>query len=158
MKSAFRVLAIATAVAAGMLVRLAAADSPGKSTPDAKAKASDATIKIVLYPAAETRPSLKYQLLPAILEPHHENAAVHYMMLHVFESQRMSDKELWVTWINCAKMPLSDLRKARDKDQKTPRKNDIYWSKNPNRGVRRDQSRQPMRPLQLGSSAPRSLL
>ena len=130
MRSALRVLSIAT-VAAALLLRSAAADSPGKSTPAAKPKTSDATVNIALHPAAETRPSLKYQLLPAILEPRHENAAVHYLMLHVFESRRMSDKELWVTWIDCAKMPLSELRKARDKDQTTPRKNDINWPKNP---------------------------
>jgi hypothetical protein len=130
MKSAFRVLAIAT-VAATLLVRPAAADPRGKSTPGAKAKTSDSTVNIVLHPAAETRPSLKYQLLPAILEPRHENAAVHYLMLHGFESPRLSDKELMLAWIDGAKMPLSELRKARDKHQKTPRKNDFYWSRNP---------------------------
>jgi hypothetical protein len=130
MKSAFRVLTIAT-VAAAMLVCSAAADSPGKLTRGAKAKTSDATVTIVLHPAAETRPSLKYQLLPAILEPRRENAAVHYLMLHNFESRRLSDQELMMAWIDCAKMPLSELRKARDKDQKTPRKDNAYWSSNP---------------------------
>ena len=69
-------------------------------------------IKIVLYPAREPRPALKYQLLPPLLERRPGNAALHYLKVPHEQTQLFADGAFWTTMGNWAEMPLPELRKA----------------------------------------------
>ncbi len=69
-------------------------------------------IKIVLYPAREPRPALKYQLLPPLLERRPGNAAVQYLKVPHDMTALFASSAFWTTVGNWAEMPLPELRKA----------------------------------------------
>ena len=69
-------------------------------------------IKIVLYPAHEPRPALKYQLLPPLLERRPGNAAIHYLKVPHERTALFASSAFWTTVCNWAEMPLPELRKA----------------------------------------------
>jgi len=61
------------------------------------------TVKLVLHPAAEPRPALKYLLLPPVIDRRPGNAAVLYGKVTAEQQQFFGDKELWekiVKWID----------------------------------------------------------
>ena len=75
------------------------------------------SIKLVLYPAAEPKPALKYQLLPPLLERRPGNAAVHYGKVkseqnHFFGNADLQNKI--ADWANgpLEKFPKEEARKA----------------------------------------------
>jgi hypothetical protein len=120
----FLFLALAT-----LLAGRGQADAADKATSRSKTDETKATVNFVLHPAAEPRSSLKYQLLPPLLETQHENAAVHYLMIHVMESRGLqNEQQKAVMLMDYAKMPLADLRKARDADRKATEKGHVCWS------------------------------
>jgi hypothetical protein len=120
----FLFLALAT-----LLAGRGKADAADKATSRSKTEETKATVNFVLHPAAEPRPSLKYQLLPPLLETRHENAAVHYLMIHLMESRELRDEQQKAMLLmDYAKMPLAELRKARDADRKATEKGRVCWS------------------------------
>jgi hypothetical protein len=68
------------------------------------------TIKIVLHPAPEPRPALKYQLLPNFLQRRPGNAAVLYNKVPAEESALFGDEALWEKLEKWREAPLADLR------------------------------------------------
>ena len=102
---------LSTAGAAGHLVSAArAAEPPGQ------AKVLDAdTIRMVLHAAPEPRPSLRYQLLPGLLERRGGNAAIHYLKAqqlyaaNVFDSFNRTAGQ-WLD-LPMAKLPREELSK-----------------------------------------------
>jgi hypothetical protein len=98
------VLAIAAAVA-GQTVWLRTAAAEDDRYPP---------VKIVLHPAAEPKPALKYRLFPDILDRKPGNAAVVYGKVRAEQETLFHDKELWEKIGNgAAKAPLADLRKEK---------------------------------------------
>ena len=73
------------------------------------------TVKIVLHPAAAPRPALKYQLLPPLIDRRPGNAVTQYMKAPHERNVLFSDRKFWETVMAWMEMPLSELRKARDK-------------------------------------------
>ncbi len=76
----------------------------------------DPTIRLVLHPAAEPRPALKYQLLPGLLDRHPGNAAVHYGKVKAENNAFFSNKELWERIYRWLEMPLAELRTEADRE------------------------------------------
>jgi hypothetical protein len=79
----------------------------------AAAADADATppIKVVLHPAAEAHPALKYQLLPPLIDRRPGNAAVHYLKVPHEETPLFSDQAFWDSIDKWTEMPLPELRK-----------------------------------------------
>src|SRR5437016_5959404 len=78
-----------------------------------------APIKIVLHPAPEQSPAMKFQLLPLLVDRRPGNAAVHYLKVPHEQTHLYSDRAFWETISNWAEMPLPALRKdARGAHQK----------------------------------------
>ncbi len=72
----------------------------------------DPTIKIVLHPAAEPRPALRYQLLPPLIDRRPGNAALLYCKVPHEQARLFTDEEFWKTIEKWREMPLAELRKA----------------------------------------------
>jgi hypothetical protein len=71
-------------------------------------------VKVVLYPAAEPKPALKYRLLPGVLDRKPGNAAVVYGKVKAENEAFFSDTKLWEKVDDYAqKAPLADLRKEK---------------------------------------------
>ena len=71
-------------------------------------------VKVVLHPAAEPRPALKYRLLPDVLDRKPGNAAVVYGKVKAEQEGFFVDEELWEKVNDYAmKAPLADLRKEK---------------------------------------------
>jgi hypothetical protein len=68
-------------------------------------------VKIVLHPAAEARPALKYQLLPPFAERKPGNAALLYDRIPAEKTVIFSDNELIDKIDELRKAPLADLRR-----------------------------------------------
>jgi hypothetical protein len=68
-------------------------------------------VKITLHPAAETRPALKYQLLPPIGERKPGNAAVIYNRIPAEYYHFFADDKVWDDLCNLLDAPLSELRR-----------------------------------------------
>ena len=71
------------------------------------------TLTLVLHPAPEPRPALKYQFLPTVLERHHGNAAVYYGKVTAEQIAFFSDNELWKKINEWSDAPLAELREAK---------------------------------------------
>ena len=76
----------------------------------------DPTIQIVLHPAHEPRPALKYQLLPPFLDRRPGNAAVHYLKVPHEQAHLFSNQEFWNTICKWLEMPLPELRIEKEKE------------------------------------------
>ncbi len=70
----------------------------------------DPTIRLVLHPAAEPRPALKYQLLPGFLDRRPGNAAVHYGKVKSENDVLFGDRELRERIHRWLDTPLAKLR------------------------------------------------
>ena len=91
---------------------LATQVSGGQAPDDAGAP----PIQIVLHPAREPRPALKYQLLPPFLDRRPGNAAVHYLKVPHEQTGLFGNGEFWDTICKWIEMPLRELRNEKDKD------------------------------------------
>ncbi len=65
---------------------------------------------LVLHPAAEPRPFLKYELLPSIIERRPGNAAVLYNRMTAERITFFGDRELWENIRQWSEAPLAELR------------------------------------------------
>lgn len=74
------------------------------------------TVKLVLHPAAEPRPALKYLLLPPLIDQRPGNAAVLYGKVTAEQQRFFGDKELWEKIVKWIDTPLDEFPKddARD--------------------------------------------
>ncbi len=86
----------------------------------------DPTIRLVLHPAAEPRPALKYQLLPGLLDRRPGNAAVHYGKVKSENDGLFGDKELWERISRWIDTPLAELRSEVDRDTWPARDDNIF--------------------------------
>jgi hypothetical protein len=68
------------------------------------------TVKIILYPTAEPRPALKYQLLPPLIERKPGNAAVYYNRITAEQAPLFGSGSIWQELQECLEVPLSELR------------------------------------------------
>ena len=73
---------------------------------------NSAPTKIILYPGAEVVPSLKYQLLPPLLDRRPGNAVVQYLKVPHEQTALFADRAFWETMSKWAEMPLPELRKV----------------------------------------------
>jgi hypothetical protein len=110
------------------LSSLCFADSPAARPANRQAAKSATTVKITLHPAAAPTPSLKYLFRPPFLERQEGNAAVHYLMVNPMEQQRLADSELFDLVVRLLKMPLAELRQARDENLKADVKVEKRWA------------------------------
>ena len=76
----------------------------------------DPPIQIVLHPAGEPRPALKYRLLPPFLDRRPGNAAVNYLKVPHEHTALYSDGEFWTTICKWIEMPLPELRDEKEED------------------------------------------
>ena len=76
--------------------------------------------QVVLHPAAEAHPALKYQLLPPLLDRRPGNAAVHYLKVPHEQTQLFSDQKFWDMIDKWTEMPLAELRKEAAQEKKYP--------------------------------------
>jgi hypothetical protein len=94
------------------LVTALAVLAPSSPAARAEAEAETPAVKLVVHPAAEPRPALKYQFLPGVLDRRPGNAAVLYgkvtaeMPLHLSPG----NDEFWETVSNWMDAPLEELR------------------------------------------------
>jgi len=107
--------ALGLAIAPALAMAQAAAPSP-TGRPPAKVEAPT-SIKLVLYPAAEPRPALRYFLLPPLLERRPGNAAVHYGKVKAEQNAFFCNNELQTKiaeWSNTPldKFPKEEARKV----------------------------------------------
>ena len=86
----------------------------GKPAEDRSEKEKWKKAQIVLYPAAEPQPCLKYQLLPPFLERRPGNAAIHYLKVPHDQHNLFGNWSFWDAVMQWITMPLPELRKARD--------------------------------------------
>ncbi len=93
------VFCAAVAVKAGWLPAAAAQDDPFPP------------VKVVLHPAAEPRPAMKYRLFPDVLDRIPGNAAVIYGKVKAEQTPFFSDKDLWDKILKQLEAPLAELRK-----------------------------------------------
>ncbi|MHC4398448.1 MAG: hypothetical protein ACYTG0_02075 [Planctomycetota bacterium] len=110
MKRGLLVLTVLSVLAAasrapGQVISSLASDSPSP-----KRDEDDKTVRLVLHPAAEPRPALKYQLLPEFLDMRPGNAAVHYGKVTAEQIAFFSDRELQDKIAEFADAPLEELR------------------------------------------------
>ena len=84
----------------------------GQAGPE-KQEESKPSLTLVLHPAAEPRPALKYQLLPTALERHPGNAAVMYGKVTADRALLFSNEELWDKIIHWQETPLEELRELK---------------------------------------------
>jgi len=77
----------------------------------AAAKDEPETVKLVLHPAPEPRPAMKYFLYPPLLERRPGNAAVLYGKVTAEQQQFFGNKELWEKILKWVDMPLDKLPK-----------------------------------------------
>ena len=77
-------------------------------------------IKIVLHPAGEPHPALKYQLLPPLLDRRPGNAAVQYLKVPHEQTRLFSDQVFWDTIDKWTEMPIPELRKEAAREKKYP--------------------------------------
>ena len=122
-----------TIATVSLLIRSGVAGESGGTASAQKADSPNAAVKITLYPAAAPVPALKYQLLPPFLERRPGNAALHYLKTPCEGESLFGDGEFWDTACKWAEMPLPELRKARDADQRTQEKR-FLWLGNGNPG------------------------
>ena len=83
------------------------------ATMESEGRASDEkdpTIQIVLHPAGEPRPALKYHLLPPFLERRPGNAAVHYLKVPHEQHRLFCDGQFWDEICKLIETPLEELR------------------------------------------------
>ena len=71
-------------------------------------------VKVVLHPAAEPKPALKYRLFPDILDRKPGNAAVVYGKVTAEQYGVFGDKEFWEKIPKAMSTPLAELRKDKD--------------------------------------------
>ncbi len=90
--------AIAAAIAVGSIAAVAKSEAPPP-------------VKIVLHPAPEAWPALKYHLLPPLLDRRAGNAAVHYLKIPHEQTPLFSDRKFWDTISAWAETPLVELRR-----------------------------------------------
>lgn len=67
-------------------------------------------VRLVIHPAAEPRPALKYQLLPPLLERRSGNAALHYCKWPHERTAMLGDTKLWMNIVKWIDTPLDELR------------------------------------------------
>jgi hypothetical protein len=99
-------------LAAGQIAVVQSSDA-GKPSEANKAP----VVKLVLHPAAEPRPALKYQLLPPIMDRRPGNAAVLYGKVTAEQLPFFGNQEQWekiVKWIDTplAEFPREEARKV----------------------------------------------
>jgi len=70
-----------------------------------------ATVKIVLWPAAEPRPALKYLLLPPLVDRKPGNAAVYYNRIPAERSPLFGSSETWQKLSKWQEAPLAEIRR-----------------------------------------------
>jgi hypothetical protein len=97
-----------TAVAMLCLTRLVSAQTAAPAPQPDEQKIP--VVKITLHPAGETRPALKYQLLPPFSDRKPGNAAVLYNRIPAERSRFFSDDELIEKLDALRESPLSELR------------------------------------------------
>lgn len=92
-----------------------AASAPPQASPQVPAP-QPATVKVALYPAAEPVPSLKYQLLPPMIQRRPGNAAVLYGKVTAEQNAFFGNHKLWENipqWLDAPfdKFPKEQVRK-----------------------------------------------
>jgi hypothetical protein len=95
--------------------QVAVVQPPGGGNPSKEDKVP--TVKLVLHPAPEPRPALKYQLLPPIVDRRPGNAAVLYGKVTAEQLPFFGNQEQWekiVKWIDTplAEFPREEARKV----------------------------------------------
>ena len=101
-----------------MCVMIAAVFAALASAGLAADKDENPTIKIRLHPAASPCPALKYQLLPPLLDRKPGNAVVQYLKAPHEYTSLYADEKYWNMLDQWIDMPLPELRKAREKEDK----------------------------------------
>ncbi len=86
----------------------------GPAEPAAKAPA---VVQLVLYPAPEPKPALKYHLLPPLLDRKPGNAAVLYNKAVAERYQFYADGKAWEQIVKWMEMPLAELPKGKDREE-----------------------------------------
>lgn len=91
---------------------------PGRTVPAAE-KASVEVVDLALHAATETRPALKYKLLPTMLDEVPGDAAPLYMKAFLVLTQKKTGDKLWdkiVAWVRTppGKLPREEVRKTLD--------------------------------------------
>ena len=89
----------------------------GEPLPRAASKDAPETVKLVLHPATEPRPALKYHLFPPLPDRRPGNAAVLYGKVTAEQTQFFGNQKLWekiVEWVDMPleKLPKDEVRKA----------------------------------------------
>ena len=89
----------------------------GEPLPRAASKDAPETVKLVLHPATEPRPALKYHLFPPLPDRRPGNAAVLYGKVTAEQTQFFGNQKLWekiVEWVDMPleKLPREEVRKA----------------------------------------------
>jgi len=85
--------------------------------PAAASKDAPETVKLVLHPAAEPRPVMKYFLFPPLLDRRPGNAAVLYGKVTAEQTPFFGNQKLWekiIQWVDMPleKLPKDEVRKA----------------------------------------------
>ncbi|MHC4176346.1 MAG: hypothetical protein ACYSWU_02500 [Planctomycetota bacterium] len=101
---------LAPSLAAAQVAALRPANDPKASDED-----QPPLVKLVLHPAAEPRPALKYLLLPPLIDQRPGNAAVLYGKVTAGQRQFFGDEELWEKIVKWLDTPLEELPKEVDR-------------------------------------------
>ncbi len=119
-------LAIMPALARAQVASPLAEPSPTGRPPE-KVK-EPTSIKLVLHPAPEPKPALKYLLLPPLLDRRPGNAAVHYGKVKAEQNAFFGDGKLQVKISEWANMPLDKLPKEEARKTLQGSNNPIFRS------------------------------
>lgn len=87
----------------------AAGQNAASSSPQEEAKIT--VVKIILHPAFEPRPALKYQLLPPLIDRKPGNAAVLYNRIFAERESLSGNNEMWEKIADLMGAPLVELRR-----------------------------------------------
>ena len=97
---------LAPSLALGQAASVQSADG-GKRSDEDKAP----TVKLVLHPAAEPRPALKYHLFPPLVDRRPGNAAVLYGKVTAEQWPFFTDRERWEKIVKLIEIPLAEFPK-----------------------------------------------
>lgn len=89
------------------------------------AQQPDAVLRFTVHPAGAPDPTLKYQLLPPLIDRRPENAAVWYGKVTAEQTPFFSDKTIWENISDWAALPLEDVR-SNERLQRVTRDNPIF--------------------------------
>jgi len=104
----YRSTAALIALAPLLMIALAGPPSPAIAGEPAEQDQAP-TVQLVLHPAAEPRPALKYHLVPPLVDLRPGNAAVLYGKVTAEQLAFFGDEELWDKIIECIETPVAEL-------------------------------------------------